>query len=112
MGLIYRLFHPHMVEKRGSFMEEMSWQMLTYAFTIACQSRGQNSPFSKLLRDSQREAGAAPGAEGINHLTGPCIQGRGRGHQGGKSAGSSLMNQGLHHGFWELTSILPRASFP
>lgn len=56
---IYRLFHPHMAEKRGSFTEEMSWQMLTYASTLACQSRGQSSPSSKLLRDSQRKAGAA-----------------------------------------------------
>lgn len=32
---------PSHAEKRGSFMEEMSWQMLTYAFTLACQS--QNS---------------------------------------------------------------------
>jgi hypothetical protein len=87
-------------------MEEMSWQMLTYAFTIACQSRDQNSPFSKLLRDSQREAGAAPGAEGINYLTGPCIQGRGRGHLRGKAAGSSPMNEPRAAAPWVLRTHL------
>lgn len=84
-------------------------------FTLACQSRGQNSPSSKLLRGSQRAAGAAQGAEGRNHLTGPCIQGRKRGQQGGKAVCSSMnepRNHGLHHEFRELTSILPRLSFP
>lgn len=36
-------------------------------------------PSSKLLRDSQREVGAAQGAEGINHFTGPRTPWEGKG---------------------------------
>lgn len=45
---------------------------------------------SKLLRDSQREVGAAQGAEGINHLTGPRTHGRERGQQCDKAACNSM----------------------